>query len=93
LIGNKEGSKLLVGLNLYGNNYANGQGDSIIGPRYLEILKNHDTAFEFDTESREHLLTYDEDGGKRHLVYYPTLLSLQERIDLVLEFRCGLMLV
>ena len=45
----------MMGIPFYG--YDN--GNAIIGPQYLDLLKTHETTMEFDKKAREHVTTYD----------------------------------
>ncbi|KAJ1564838.1 Chitinase domain-containing protein 1 [Cladochytrium tenue] len=86
-------SQILVGLNLYGNIYgpAKGTGDSVIGPRYLDHLREHgdSVVFRWDPEYEEHEVVSDYAGTS---VWYPTLKSLDARIELADSLGCGMAL-
>lgn len=52
-------SKILLGLNFYGNDYSINGGGPIIGTQYIDILKNHTSAkFQWDDKSQEHFFEY-----------------------------------
>eukprot|EP01137_Pigoraptor_chileana_P015542 Opistho-2@71583 len=83
--------KILLGLNLYGYDYGNRGGEAILGTRFLELLTKHRCAFVWDDKAKEHAVSYRE-SGVGHKVFYPSLKSLSERIDLAVKRGLGLSL-
>ncbi|XP_048758386.2 chitinase domain-containing protein 1-like isoform X1 [Ostrea edulis] len=81
--------KILLGLNFYGNDYSVGKGGPIVGNQYLEILKKSKPKFKWDTDSEEHIAEYKMDS-RNSIIYYPTLLSLQKRIELAKRLGTGI---
>lgn len=81
--------KILVGLNFYGNDYALGSGGPIIGNQYIEILSKHKPKLHWDSATSEHVLKY-KSRNDEHIVFYPTLQSIQERLDLAQELGTGI---
>ncbi|XP_048758393.2 chitinase domain-containing protein 1-like isoform X2 [Ostrea edulis] len=57
--------------------------------RYLEILKKSKPKFKWDTDSEEHIAEYKMDS-RNSIIYYPTLLSLQKRIELAKRLGTGI---
>lgn len=47
-------SKILMGMNFYGNHYTPRGGGPIIGHRYLELLQDYNDELRWDKESKEH---------------------------------------
>jgi chitinase domain-containing protein 1 len=82
-------SKILLGLNFYGNDYTPMGGGPIVNHQYISLLKQSHGRLQYDQNSAEH---YFELKGKtgRHLVFYPTLYSIQKRIELAEELGTGL---
>ncbi|XP_061184331.1 chitinase domain-containing protein 1-like [Saccostrea echinata] len=81
--------KILLGLNFYGNEYSVGGGGPIVGNQYLEILKKYKPKFKWDEDSQEHAAEYKTDRSKS-VIFYPTLLSLQKRIELAKQLGTGI---
>ncbi|XP_014669370.1 PREDICTED: chitinase domain-containing protein 1-like [Priapulus caudatus] len=82
--------KILLGLNFYGNDYSSSQGEAIIGNRYIEILHKYKPKLEWEEASAEHYFRYRSEGSGEHLVFYPTLFSVQQRIELINSLGTGL---
>ena len=80
--------KLFVGLNFYGNNYTPTGGFPLIQSQYLSILEKHKPKLMWDNDSAEHYLEYKTNSG-RNRVFYPTLKSIQSRLDLFKELNTG----
>ncbi|XP_065827040.1 chitinase domain-containing protein 1-like [Oscarella lobularis] len=81
-------SKLLLGLNFYGYNYGT-TGEAVIGSGYIDLLKNYQTKLKWDPEVAEHKFEYIKWEVPHH-VYYPTLKSISDRIQLAKELGCGI---
>ncbi|XP_078310526.1 chitinase domain-containing protein 1-like isoform X1 [Crassostrea virginica] len=81
--------KILLGLNFYGNEYSAGGGSPIVGNQYLEILKKNKPKFKWDSNSQEHIAEYKTERGTG-VVYFPTLLSLQRRLELAKQLGTGI---
>ncbi|EDO34020.1 predicted protein, partial [Nematostella vectensis] len=81
----KQRSKIMMGLNFYGFDYSLPQNAShmyVTLSRYLELLeKNKDGKLTWEKTSAEHLMKFSSAGGD-HMVWYPTLKSIQARLDL-----------
>ncbi|XP_057692918.1 chitinase domain-containing protein 1 [Corythoichthys intestinalis] len=85
-------SKILLGLNLYGVDFANQQTEPVIGGRYIEILREHKPKIVWDDFNAEHFFTYKKNNAVKHVVYYPSLKSLFLRIALAKKFGTGISL-
>lgn len=80
--------KLFTGLNFYGYDYTPSGGGAIIGNDYIRLLKEHKNKMEKDEKSGEHFFEIKQDDGK-HVIFYPTLYSINERIKLINELETG----
>ncbi|GFG38550.1 hypothetical protein Cfor_07099 [Coptotermes formosanus] len=82
-------SKILLGLNFYGNDYTPMGGGPIVNHQYIALLKQLHGRLKYDQDSAEHYFELKTKTG-RHLVFYPTLYSIQKRIELAEELGTGL---
>jgi chitinase domain-containing protein 1 len=82
-------SKILIGLNFYGNDYTPMGGGPIVNHQYISLLKQSRGRLQYDRSSAEHYFELKLKTG-RHLVFYPTLYSIQKRIELAKELGTGL---
>ncbi|KAK0081003.1 hypothetical protein PV326_007902 [Microctonus aethiopoides] len=82
-------SQILMGLNFYGNDYTPEGGGPIVGWQYLKILETFKGKILYDERSEEHFFEYRSSVG-RDYVFYPTLYSINRRIDLARKLGTGL---
>ncbi|XP_076027128.1 chitinase domain-containing protein 1 [Genypterus blacodes] len=84
--------KILLGVNLYGLDFASQGTEPILGGRYIEILREFRPKLLWEEYSAEHYFTYRRNSGVKHVVYYPSLKSIFMRISLATELGTGLSL-
>ncbi|XP_012282892.1 chitinase domain-containing protein 1 [Orussus abietinus] len=82
-------SKILLGINFYGNNYTPEGGGPIIGSQYLKLLKSLKGKVQWDEKSKEHFFELRSTGDSSY-VFYPTLYSMKLRIDLAADLGTGI---
>ncbi|XP_053610850.1 chitinase domain-containing protein 1 [Plodia interpunctella] len=84
-------SKILLGLNFYGNSYTANGGGPIVGTEYIELLKNakSNQALSFNNNTAENYIEIRTSQGAKK-IFYPTLYSIQKRLDLAREYGTGI---
>ncbi|KAH7289993.1 hypothetical protein KP509_30G027200 [Ceratopteris richardii] len=82
-------SKILTGLNFYGNDFVLPSGGGpVIGHEYISLLKKHKPTFLWDGKAQEHYFQYTV--GKKHIVFYPSLKSLYVRLEAARSWGTGI---
>ncbi|XP_067624959.1 chitinase domain-containing protein 1 [Eurosta solidaginis] len=81
--------KILLGLNMYGNDYTPDGGGPIVAGQYLNLLKYTKKRLPFDEQDVENYFEVKTEDG-RHMVFYPSLYSIHERIKLAQELSTGI---
>ncbi|GIY16062.1 chitinase domain-containing protein 1 [Caerostris extrusa] len=81
--------KILLGLNFYGNIYSKSGGKPIIGREYISLLEKYKPKIVFKNISGEHVFRY-RDENIDYVVYYPTLYSIELRVQLAKKFGIGI---
>ena len=79
----------MLGLNFFGQDFISPNGGGpIVAAQYIELLRQHRPRIEWSENAAEHVLEYVAQGD-RHSVYYPSLLSVQQRLELAYEYSVG----
>ncbi|XP_059139701.1 chitinase domain-containing protein 1-like [Physella acuta] len=88
--------KLLVGLNFYGLRYVVNEdsslsnGEHIIGTQFIENLKKSKSSnINWSNHAAEHSFDYTDSKGRFSMVY-PSLKSIQDRLNLARELGTGI---
>ncbi|GAA0164356.1 hypothetical protein LIER_20014 [Lithospermum erythrorhizon] len=85
--------KIFVGINFYGNDFvvSGGLGGGpILGRDYLSLLEQHKPVIQWEKKSAEHFFVYSDDQHVKHVVFYPSLLSIAQRLDEALSWGAGI---
>ncbi|XP_065080165.1 chitinase domain-containing protein 1 [Ochlerotatus camptorhynchus] len=84
-------AQILLGLNLYGSDYTPNGGQPIVSHEYMGLLKHLKGHLTFDEHDVENFFEVKTSNG-RHMVFYPTLFSINERLKLARELGTGISL-
>uniref|UniRef100_A0A1S4GXC0 Chitinase domain-containing protein 1 n=2 Tax=Anopheles gambiae TaxID=7165 RepID=A0A1S4GXC0_ANOGA len=82
-------AKILVGLNMYGSDFTPNGGQPIVAHEYLALLKHLKGHLTYDEHDVENFFEVKTSNG-RHMVFYPTLFSIDERLKLARELGTGI---
>uniref|UniRef100_A0A182STW2 Chitinase domain-containing protein 1 n=1 Tax=Anopheles maculatus TaxID=74869 RepID=A0A182STW2_9DIPT len=82
-------AKILVGLNMYGSDFTPNGGQPIVAHEYLTLLKHLKGHLTYDEHDVENFFEVKTSNG-RHMVFYPTLFSIDERLKLARELGTGI---
>ena len=82
--------QILLGLNMYGLRHTASGGGHVLGRDMVDLLKraSPSTKLRWDSHSEEHFLEAKV-GGEKTTVFYPTLQSLEARLNLARELGTG----
>lgn len=82
-------AKILLGLNFYGYHFTPVNYDAILGPKFIELTKQLKQRMKLDKDAEENYLELKTKSSK-HIIYYPTLFSINRRIQLAKELGTGI---
>lgn len=81
---------VFLGINFYGGKFGDRQSSAhVMGHEYVDMLRKVQPVLSWDRVSREHVIQYRE-GGESFKVYYPTLQSIQDRLELAKSYGVGI---
>lgn len=89
----KLAKKIFVGINFYGNDFvvSGGLGGGpIIGREYLSLLEQHRPHLQWEKNSEEHFFLYNDNQDVKHVVFYPSLMSIATRLQEALSWDAGI---
>jgi len=79
-----------MGMGFYGYEYWNSnQAEPIVGSSYLKVLAAYKPKFTWSSTHHEHSFVYKK-GAEERTVYYPTLMSIADRISLAEDLGVGI---
>uniref|UniRef100_A0A5B7BH74 Chitinase domain-containing protein 1 n=1 Tax=Davidia involucrata TaxID=16924 RepID=A0A5B7BH74_DAVIN len=76
--------KIFVGINFYGNDFVISEGSGggpITGREYLSLLEQHRPSLQWEKNSAEHFFIYSDNQHVKHVVFYPSLMSISMRLE------------
>lgn len=88
----KLAKKVFVGLNFYGNDFvvSGGLGGGpILGREYVSLLEKHRPELQWEKNSAEHFFLYEDEQNVKHVVFYPSLMSISVRLQEALMWGAG----
>ncbi|XP_073288729.1 uncharacterized protein [Primulina huaijiensis] len=83
---------IFLGINFYGNDFviSGGLGGGpIVGREYLFLLEQHKPEIHWEENSAEHYFVYSDNQKVNHVVFYPSLMSISQRLQLALSWGAG----
>uniref|UniRef100_A0A1A9X0P7 Chitinase domain-containing protein 1 n=1 Tax=Glossina brevipalpis TaxID=37001 RepID=A0A1A9X0P7_9MUSC len=86
---NEKRQKILLGINMYGNDYTPDGGGPIVAHQYLDLLRHVKKRLSYDEHDEENFFEIRTTSG-RHYVFYPSLYSINKRIRLAQELKVGI---
>ena len=77
-------------MNFYGYLYQNTGTKALLGNDYIKLLKSRKTEIEWQEKYGEHLCKQQAPNGATSIISYPTLLSIQKRLELAEKLGVGI---
>ncbi|XP_013148325.1 PREDICTED: chitinase domain-containing protein 1 [Papilio polytes] len=83
-------SKILLGLNFYGNAYTVNGGGPIVGTEYIDLLKHarNNQALTYNNKTGENYIEVRTPQGAKK-IFYPSLYSIHKRLELAHMYGTG----
>jgi chitinase domain-containing protein 1 len=72
--------------------YTGARGETVLGPKYIELLEKHHPTLIWEEDTQEHVFMYTEGRQAEHRVYFPTLQSIKQRLELASALGTGVRL-
>lgn len=85
--------KIFVGINFYGYDYLMAEGgaaQAITGRDYLSLLDQYKPAIKWQKNFAEHFFLYTDDRHLQHAVFYPTPMSISQRMEEARSWGAGI---
>ena len=83
-------SQILLGLNFYGYDYTSEGGQPIVGHEFIKMLQEaSNLKFKWDPDTQEHFVEAKY-NSRKHTVFFPSLNSIQNRVQLAKELGTGI---
>lgn len=86
-------NKIFVGINFYGYDFLMAEGGAaraITGRDYLSLLDQYKPTIKWQKNFAEHFLLYSDDQHLQHAVFYPTLMSISQRLEEARSWGAGI---
>lgn len=65
-------------------------GGPIVGREYLSLLEQHKPELQWEKNSEEHFFLYIDSKDVKHVVFFPTLMSIATRLQEALSWNAGI---
>lgn len=65
-------------------------GGPIIGRQYLSLLEQHKPQMQWEKNSAEHFFLYVDSQNVKHVVFFPSLMSISTRLQEALSWEAGI---
>ena len=83
-------AQILLGLNFYGYDYTSEGGQPMVGHEFVKMVREaSNLKFKWDSEAQEHFVEAKY-NGRKHTVFFPSLNSIQNRVQLAKELGTGI---
>ncbi|KAL1546355.1 hypothetical protein AAHA92_22961 [Salvia divinorum] len=89
----KLAKKIFIGINFYGNDFvvSGGLGGGpIVGREYVSLLEQHRPQLQWEKNSEEHFFLYIDNQDVKHVVFYPSLMSIATRLQEAASWGAGI---
>ncbi|PRP81229.1 chitinase domain-containing protein 1-like [Planoprotostelium fungivorum] len=89
----KTSEKILLGLPFYGYDYtvSSQSAKSLLGKDFIQLIRKYKPDMIWDERDKEHKMEYiTKDTASLHVVYYPSLKFIEERLKLAESLKTGI---